>query len=79
MKSKSKISNWIHYVTLVIIALLIIPSGLSELYFNIFFLVIGMNFINGGIIVYEKSKKKHIVPILCGVIMIGFGIYRLIV
>lgn len=74
----SRTNNLIHYVTLGMIILLIIPSGISEFYFNIFFLVIGVNFINGGIRVYEESKKKHIVPMLCGVIMIGFGIYRLI-
>lgn len=75
----SRINNWIHYTTLIMIILLIIPSGLSAFYFNIFFLIIGVNFINGGIRIYEESKKKHIVPILGGVIMIGFGIYRLIV
>lgn len=73
-----KINKWIHYTTLVMVFLLVIPSGLNELYFNIFFLVIGVNFINAGIKVYEQSQNKHILPILCGTFMIGFGIYRLI-
>ncbi|MFV1456686.1 hypothetical protein [Bacillus mycoides] len=72
-----KTNKWIHYTTLVIVFLLVIPSGLNELYFNIFFLVIGVNFINAGIRVYEKSKKKHILPLLCGTFMMGFGIFRL--
>ncbi|MGH0950783.1 hypothetical protein [Bacillus mycoides] len=73
-----RINKWIHYTTLVMVFLLVIPSGLNELYFNIFFLVIGVNFINAGIRVYEQSGNKHILPILCGIFMIGFGIYRLI-
>ncbi|MED0951604.1 hypothetical protein P4T70_26450 [Bacillus mobilis] len=72
-----KIIKRIHYISLVAIILLIIPSGLNPFYFSIFFLVLGVNMINGGLGVYEQSKKKHIVPIICGVVAIGFGIYRL--
>ncbi|MFE8094508.1 hypothetical protein CN384_07110 [Bacillus thuringiensis] len=73
-----KIIKRIHYISLVAIILLIIPSGLNPFYFNIFFLVLGVNMINGGLGVYEPSKKTHIVPIICGVVAIGFGIYRLV-
>ncbi|MEB9469423.1 hypothetical protein [Bacillus thuringiensis] len=73
-----KIIKRIHYISLIAMILLIIPSGLNQFYFSIFFLVLGVNTINGGLGVYEESKKKHIIPLICGVIAIGFGIYRLI-
>ena len=73
-----KIIKRIHYISLIAMILLIIPSGLNQFYFSIFSLVLGVNMINGGLGVYEKSKKKHIIPLICGVIAIGFGIFRLI-
>ncbi|WP_211079918.1 hypothetical protein, partial [Priestia megaterium] len=60
----NSLNKIIHYITLVAMVLLIIPSGFKSLYFHIFCIVLGIFITNKGL----QGSNKNTFSIVCGII-----------
>jgi len=78
-KNRTLFAKIVHYVTLISLFLLIIPAGLNPVYFNIGFMLFGIN------IAVNAIDRRHTVTrgnllftlMLC-VALVLFGVFRLI-
>ncbi|MED1741320.1 hypothetical protein P4U97_17715 [Bacillus swezeyi] len=68
----------IHYVTLIGIILLIIPAGLNPMYFNIGFVLFGINLAVRSTVLLKSNKKGEFTfTLIACLFLIGFGLFRL--
>lgn len=76
ISNKVRLTNWIQRVSHIGILLLIIPATLNNAYLNLILLLLGVNFINKGIILKETNKRNFYYMLCSGVFIILVSLYR---
>ncbi|PJZ01199.1 hypothetical protein CPT06_06285 [Bacillus vallismortis] len=73
-----KFRKTIHFLTIIGIILLIIPSGLNPWYLNFVLILFGINISVRSVVLLKSGRKtEYLVTLVACLFCIGFGVLRM--